>query len=63
MKLPEGVEAQDSSKVCRLIKSLYGLEQASRQWHPKPHTTIISYGFHQSLANHILLVKFDNDAC
>ena len=34
MKMPEGISSP-YSKVCKLKKSLYGLKQASRQWHSK----------------------------
>ena len=32
-------------KVCKLIRSLYRLEQAPKQWHKKFDSIIISYGF------------------
>jgi Reverse transcriptase (RNA-dependent DNA polymerase) len=35
MEQPEGFGAEDSSQVCKLVKSLYGLKQAPRQWHAK----------------------------
>ena len=34
MKMPEGI-SNPCNKVCKLKKSLYGLKQASRQWHSK----------------------------
>lgn len=32
MEMPEGFKKSGENKVCRLLKSLYGLKQASKQW-------------------------------
>jgi len=46
MQQPDGfvIEGQEG-KVCKLLKSLYGLRQAPKQWHEKFNTTLTSVGF------------------
>ena len=39
MQVPEGIDNPDN-KVCKLLKSIYGLKQASRQWHEKLMTAL-----------------------
>lgn len=48
--------------VCRLKKALYGLRQASRQWHHKLSLTLISLGFRHSKADYSLYSKVTNEA-
>lgn len=45
MKPPPGLLLSDSTLVCKLIKSLYGLRQASREWHFKLSTALHSRGY------------------
>ncbi|XP_061338805.1 uncharacterized mitochondrial protein AtMg00810-like [Gastrolobium bilobum] len=55
MTLPPGIAGDKSNKVCKFLKSLYGLKQASKQWHQKLTSALISLGYHQSSADHSLL--------
>ncbi|RVX08047.1 Retrovirus-related Pol polyprotein from transposon RE1 [Vitis vinifera] len=48
MELPPGLAIQGEQKVCRLLKSLYGLKQASKQWYAKLSQALLSYGFVQA---------------
>ncbi|XP_075102891.1 uncharacterized protein LOC142177593 [Nicotiana tabacum] len=43
--------------VCRLIKSLYGLKEASRQWNAKLTEALLRNQFQQSQLDHSLFIK------
>lgn len=58
MELPQGFTSQgESGVVCRLVKYLYGLKQASRQWNLKLTETLLSSCFHQSSLDHPLFIR------
>jgi len=49
MKMPPGFVAYDSTKVCRLKKSLYGLRQTPRQWFAKLSSKLCEYGLYDHM--------------
>lgn len=57
MKQPPGFIEDDSSKVCILKKSLYGLKQAARSWNEAIHQVIINSGFQQSTVDKCLYTR------
>lgn len=58
MTVPQGYSgSSDKSLVCKVLKSLYGLKQASRHWNIKLTTALISYGFQQSHLDYSLFIK------
>ena len=50
MMQPEGFMAKgQQQKVCKLLRSIYGLKQASRSWNLRFDETIKTYGFEQNV--------------
>ncbi|GJV65846.1 ribonuclease H-like domain-containing protein [Tanacetum coccineum] len=59
--LSDGYNDEDESKVCKLNKSLYDLNQASRQWNGKLTTTLAEHGFEESKFDYYLYTKHHGD--
>jgi len=51
---PEGYTKVVPGQVCRLIRSLYGLKQASRRWNLELTKFLTGKGFHQSKSDYSL---------
>jgi len=62
MTQPKGcvVDGQEN-KVCKLLKFLYGLKQAHKQWHEKFNETLLVNGFSSSDAGRCVYTKSMND--
>lgn len=57
MEVPQGFQRHEEYKVCKLIKSLYGLKQVSRQWSIKLTDALLRAGYKQSSYDHSLFTK------
>ena len=55
------VEKGQEHKVCKLLKSIYGLKQSSRQWYLRFHETVMSNHFEMMDEDHCVYVKRSND--
>ena len=46
MSQPEGfVDPKNKGKICKLLKSIYGLKQASRSWNLRFDEAVVEFGF------------------
>jgi len=52
--IPQGVKILKPNQICKLLKSLYGLNREVRKWYEKLTSLLISQGYQQSNANHSL---------
>jgi hypothetical protein len=59
MRRPPGYIQGSPHKFCKLLKSLYGLKQASRQWYSKFSAVLLDFGFCQSKSDYSLFIKRD----
>ncbi|KAK2387257.1 putative mitochondrial protein [Trifolium repens] len=57
MTIPQGFHTSRPNQVCKLVKSLYGLKQASRQWNEKLTTFLLKLNFIQASSDHSLFTK------
>jgi hypothetical protein len=57
MDIPPGVATNKPNQCCKLLKSLYGLKQASRKWYEKLASLLLSHGYKQAAADHSLFIK------
>ena len=57
LTLPPGFKSEKPNQVCKLLKSLYGLKQASRKWYEKLTSLLVQNGYTQAASNHSLFTK------
>lgn len=62
MEMPEGFRQPGETKECKLLKSLYGLKQASKQWNLKLTSALLATGFTQSTHDYSLFTLRKGEA-
>lgn len=55
--IPPGVSCDAPNKTCKLLKSLYGLKQASCKWYQKLSSLLLQCGYLQALLDYSLFGK------
>ena len=64
MEQPSGcVVLRKKKKVCKLVKSQYGLKQAPKQWHNKFDHVLITNGYSINDADKCIYNKYENNTC
>lgn len=58
---PPGYKGVQPDQVCKLVRSLYGLKQASREWNMEFCHQLFAQGFVQSPSNHCLFTRGSGD--
>jgi histone deacetylase 1/2 len=53
MRQPKGTK-DGTPRIMRLLKSIYGLKQASREWYKLSHQTLSSLGLKRAICDNIL---------
>jgi Reverse transcriptase (RNA-dependent DNA polymerase) len=62
MTLPPGYNTTlDSSQVCKLKKSIYGLKQSPRAWYAKLSSSLLKINFVKSTADSSMFIKHKHD--
>jgi Reverse transcriptase (RNA-dependent DNA polymerase) len=62
MTLPPGYNTTlDSSQVCKLKKSIYGLKQSPRVWYAKLSSSLLKNNFVKSIADSSMFIKHKHD--
>ncbi|KAH9678967.1 retrovirus-related pol polyprotein from transposon RE1 [Citrus sinensis] len=62
MEVPPGIESSHTkSKVCKLLKSLYGVKQSPRAWFVRFAKFVTKCGYIQCQSDHTLFVKFSTE--
>jgi hypothetical protein len=56
MRQPQGFD-DGSGRVCRLVRSLYGLRQAARCWNKLLHSELTKIGYHQAYSDNAVYVR------
>ncbi|KAK2459095.1 putative mitochondrial protein [Trifolium repens] len=56
MTPPPNITAKPN-QVCKLVKSIYGLKQASRKWYEKLTSLLLSHNYKQAASDHSMFTK------